>query len=101
MQQISIGFTAGLLRFLLLCRSLLPPTKEPLPSLSPHLERFNCKMSSFENNNNKKIIVFESSEASIVLEFLHRGYRRRFVSTRSEQRGHCEAMNIPSGRKRS
>lgn len=54
MQQISIGFTAGLLRFLLLCRSLLPPTKEPLPSLSPHLERFNCKMSSFENNNNKK-----------------------------------------------
>lgn len=53
MQQISIGFAAGLLWFLLLCFSLLPFTKELPPQLSPCLDMFNCKTLSFENKTKK------------------------------------------------
>lgn len=60
MRRLSIGFAAGLLWFLLLCCSLLPSTKEPLPSLSPCLERFNCKMLSFENNKKKSLYLIQA-----------------------------------------
>lgn len=102
MQHISIGFAAGLLWFLLLCCSLLPFTKESQPQLSPCLERFNCKMLGFENKKEKKkIIVFDSSEILIVLEFPHRRYWQRFVSAKREQKDHSKEINIPTGRKRS
>lgn len=65
------------------------PQKNPCLHF-PHVLRDLIAKCGALKTTEKKIIVFESSEISIVLEFLHRGHRRRFVSARSEQKDHSE-----------